>query len=300
MLGCAAQTALALPAMAATGPRAPMPRPMGASGDFHLVGDWTFGTGTDATVRDMAELSEHFHFRYIYDNGRLDRMPYEWSRHTSYPPGDARALHVFTPDALILKGRIPPGGGYFTGGIEAGLLRAKQVMRPGMYLELRARIPRGPGLLPAFWLIPGAQYGDRFELPPWPPEIDIFEFLQFNSRPRPTVMEANVETKGHPEQFGNPHDLFSRFQDRRWEPGTDFSAADHVFALDWVPGRPIWVVDGVPVKQTVYDWGDAPAHVLVSNQIGLTLNGVDVSGMKTQDRDWDFRIRHLRVWQRTA
>ena len=280
----------------------PQHRPYGAKGDFRLSADWTFGTSkSSSTVTNLSELQKDFYFKYIYDNGRLDRMSYEWSRHSVYPAGDPRSLHVFTDHALTLKGRIPRNGGFWPGGLEAGLLRAKIPLRPGVYIELKAKLPRGIGLLPAFWMVPGAQYSDiDFVLPPWPPEIDIFEFLQFPSRPRPTVMESNIEVKGEPAKFGFPHDLFSKFVAGKYDPGIDFSADYHVFALDWVVDQPIWVLDGVPVKQTFYKWGDAPAQLLVSNQIGLTLPGLDISGMSSGDRDWDFSIEYLRLWQRAS
>jgi hypothetical protein len=277
-------------------------RPYKVAGQFQPIVDCTFGIARGgATIHTMDDLARKFHFKYIYDNGRLDRMPYEWSKHTAYALGDPRSLHEFHSDALILKGRLPPNGGFHPGGIEAGLLRLKTPMAPGMYIEMRAKLPRGIGLLPAFWLIPGAQYSDtEIVLAPWPPEIDIFEFLQLASRPRPTVMEANIEVKGHPEQFGWPNDMFSKFQSGRYEPGIDFSTDYHVFALDWLKDKPVWLVDGVPVKQTYYKWGDAPATLMVSNQIGLSLPGVDVSAMEHEDRDWDFGIKHIRVWRRTG
>jgi hypothetical protein len=267
-----------------------------------LLADFTFGTGSeDATIRSMDELKRHFYFRYIYDHGRLDRLPYEWARHTVYPENDPRSLHVFSSDALTLKGRIPSGGGLWPGGLEAGMLRANVLIRPGSFIEASVKLPRGPGLLPAFWLVAGAELADGSQTAtPWPPEIDIFEFLEFDRRPRPTVMEGHVQDAGHPERFGPPHDITTKFVDDKYSPGTDFSTGYHVFALDWIADRPVWLVDGVAVKQTYYRWGELPAHVLIGNQIGLTMPGVDVSTMNPKDDDWDFGVRYLRIWQGTT
>lgn len=274
--------------------------PYGARGDFRLVADYTFGNASeDSTIHSMADLQKHFFFRYIYDQGRLDRLPYEWARHTVYPQDDPRSLHVFSSDALILKGRIPSGGGLFPGGLEAGMLRAAIPLRPGQFIEASVKLPRGVGLLPAFWLAAGAEYNDHtYTALPWPPEIDIFEFLEFTQRPRPTVMTGHIQVNGHPERYGPPHDISSKFVDDNYSPGVDFSAAYHTFALDWVVDRPIWLVDGEQVKQTYYQWGPLPAHVMIGNQIGLTMPGVDVAGMNPDQSDWDFGIKYLRVWQR--
>ncbi len=286
-----------------TWPAAAAPvRPLGAEGQLRLVRDWTFGRDRPgATIRDMPALSRDFRFRYIYDAGRLDGLPTYWSRHRDYPEGDPRSLHVFTEDGLVLKGRVPPGGGLRPGGIESGMLRALLSVTPGMYVEMRAKLPHGLGVWPAFWLNPGVDNGaGQVSATPWPPEIDIFEFYVWQGRSAPRQLEANIQVNGHPEAYGNPHDIFSRLRDGRYDPGIDFSAAFHVFALDWEENRPIWLVDGQRIKQTVYEWHAPPAHILVTNQIGMTLGGVDLTGMQATEANWDYTVDYLRVWQRDA
>lgn len=281
--------------------RGPEPRPTGLDGGFALAADWTFGRiRPEATVRDHAELARQFRFRYIYDGGRLDGLPTYWSRHRDYPAGDPRSLHVFTDTSLVLKGRIPPGGGVRPGGIESGMLRALLPVTPGMVVEMRARLPHGLGTWPAFWLNPGVELpGGGTSATPWPPEIDIFEFFEWQGRDRPRIMTAHVQTAGRPADFGDPHDVFSRFVRDNYEPGFDFSADFHTFALDWRADLPTWLLDGEPIKQTRYRWGDAPpAHILVTNQIGMTLAGVDLTGMRADEAAWDYTLDWLRVWRR--
>ena len=280
---------------------AALPRkPEGAQGRFTLVKDWTFGArAPGSTVRSMAALQRDFFFRYIYDQGRLERNSHEWSRHTVYPEGDPRSLHQFTADALVLKGRVPPGGGLHEGGIESGMLRAKLPVTPGMYVEMRAKLPRGLGVWPAFWLNPGVEDdAGQFSALPWPPEIDIFEFYVWQGRNAPRVMECNTQDNGDPAKYGNPRDLFTALKDGKLDEGVDFSADYHTFALDWVEGKPIWMLDGRKIKQTTYDWRAPPAHILVTNQIGFTLNGTDLSAMKADQAGWDYAVKHLRVWRR--
>ena len=275
------------------------PRPANATGNFELLGDWNFGRSKPgATVRNKSELQRAFRFRYIYNNGQLDGLPTYWSRHRDYPEGDPRSLHVFDDNALVLKARMPPGGGLRDGGLESGMLRALLPVTPGMYVEMRAKLPRGLGVWPAFWLNPGVEAaGGQFSATPWPPEIDIFEFFVWQGRTRPRILQGEVHPAAGPDPAGGTRDIFSLMSNGRYDPGVDFSEDFHIFGLDWVKDRPIWVVDGLPIKQTVIGWNAPPAHILITNQIGMTLNGVDLTGMTYGADDWDYTIDYLRVWQ---
>lgn len=277
--------------------------PYGQTGTYLLVKDWSFGAGrADATVKNRGDLDREFFYRYIHAGGKLDGLPSYWSYHRDYPDGDPRSLHVFGDTTLTLKGRIPPKGGLWPRGIETGILRAKLPITPGMYIEMRARLPYGIGAWPAFWLSPGVQYADgTFSDLPWPPEIDIFEFFNWQGRSRTKVMTANVQTSGKPERYGTPHDLFSKFDKKgEYAPGTDFSADFHVFALDWVENKPIWLVDGVPVKQTYYEWPGPPAHLLITNQLGMTFPNANLTAMQPDENQWDYVIDYIRIWQHKA
>ena len=280
---------------------APAPSPVGAQGRFQLVKDWTFGrSASGATVHDMNQLRREFFFRYIYDHGRLEKLDKEWSRHLDYPEGDPRTLHAFTADALVLKARVPPGGGMHDGGIESGMLRAALPVEPGMYVEMSAKLPRGLGVWPAFWLNPGVETADGEIGPtPWPPEIDIFEFYVWQGRDAPRIMECNTQDNGDRAKYGGENDLFTVLKDGKLDTGIDYSADYHTFALDWVKDKPVWMLDGKKIKQTTYSWPGPPAHILITNQIGMTLNGVDLGGMKASGDNWDYSIRHLRVWRRS-
>ncbi len=275
-------------------------RPVGAEGPFSVVADWTFGRKRDgATVRTMDDLRKSFYFRYIYNNGQLDGLPSYWSVHRDYPEGDPRSLHVFEDDCLLLKGRVPPGGGMRPGGIETGILRAKLPVTPGMYVEMRARLPHGLGVWPAFWLNSGVEYPDgTFSELHWPPEIDIFEFFVWQRRIRPTNLTGYVQRGGNLPAYGPDGDVWTLFSNGEYRPGIDFSATWNVFALDWREDLPIWVLNGKPIKQTRYKWPGPPAHILVTNQIGIALPGTDMTGMTDGGDAWDYAIDYLRVFRR--
>jgi beta-glucanase (GH16 family) len=93
------------------------------------------------------------------------------------------------------------------------------------WFEMRARLPRGRGLWPAFWLLPQDHS--------WPPEIDIVEVLGHE----PTRFFGSAHTMAAGERRAAIRDA---------EVG-DLSDGFHTFALSWRPDRLRWHVDGRPV-----------------------------------------------------
>lgn len=274
---------------------------------FELLKNWTFGHGRpEATVHNKSDLDRDFYYRYIWEGGKLDKFKTYWSYHRDYPEGDPKSLHVFDDHELVLKGRIPPGGGLKERGIESGLLRARIPVTPGMYIEMRARLPGGVGVWPNFWLEEGVQHEDGTfsENPKALPEIDIFEFFNWDGRPETRILTGNIQTFGGPAAYGNPHDIFTTFKnvgyEKHLELGFDCSKEFHVFALDWVENKPVWLLDGRPIKQTYYEWHGPPAHIVVANSIGMNLPGVKQTQMVADEKQWDYAIDYLRLWRRTA
>lgn len=91
------------------------------------------------------------------------------------------------------------------------------------YFEMRARLPKGKGLWPAFWLVPADGS--------WPPEIDIVEVL------------------GHsPSTIFQTYHYFDATNTRQKAGGVyqahDVSSTFSTFGLDWRPELLIWYVDG--------------------------------------------------------
>src|SRR5262249_28595417 len=57
---------------------------------------------------------------------------------------------------------------------------------------------------------------------------------------------------------------------------------------------------GKPIKQTYYEWHGPPAHVTMVNSIGMNLPGVKQTQMVADEKQWDYVIDYIRIWQRTA
>jgi hypothetical protein len=89
------------------------------------------------------------------------------------------------------------------------------------YFEMRAKIPGGAGLWPAFWLLPADQS--------WPPEIDVMESVGDATRVYSTVhstLAPAVEIEGHV----TPN-------------------AYHTYAVSWGRTRVIFYVDGKEIGE---------------------------------------------------
>lgn len=115
------------------------------------------------------------------------------------------------------------------------------------YVEMRARMPVGRGLWPAFWLLPTTLE--------WPPEIDILEVLGHDT--------SVVYTTMHYKLKGSPH--LSSGQSFR---GPDFGADFHIFAADWKPGEVIWYVDGQQVFRVTKNVPSQPMYVIANLAVG--------------------------------
>lgn len=96
--------------------------------------------------------------------------------------------------------------------------------------EARMKLPYGPGMWPAFWLL-GANYATDT----WPKcgEIDIME----NKGIQPNIVSSAVHCPGH--SGGNP------FTDTFGYPDKRFDTAFHIFAVEWDETKIEFSVDGV-------------------------------------------------------
>ncbi|HEX6712682.1 MAG TPA: family 16 glycosylhydrolase [Thermoleophilaceae bacterium] len=93
------------------------------------------------------------------------------------------------------------------------------------YMEMRAKLPAGMGLWPAFWTLPSS-HG-------WPPEIDVMEGR--GDRPN----DVNVGVFNKTSTGATVHGSV-------WVTGlADYTADFHTFAVDWQPSYLDYYIDGV-------------------------------------------------------
>lgn len=173
---------------------------------------------------------------------------------------------------LVAYKRATTNGGTY----ESGMIRSKYATKYGYY-ETRVKMPKGVGAWTAFWLRP--DYNTDMTLG-WPPEIDIFEYVNNGVENKANMLHMNVVNKGvQTNQILSHHPDF----DRTWNDfylksanGTpiDFHAGWHVIGLEWMPEGVKYYVDGVLVVTRTYKWlhNDGteapPAHVILNYAIG--------------------------------
>jgi beta-glucanase (GH16 family) len=156
----------------------------------------------------------------------------------------------------IVAQRTPPEFRPFLYDFEftSGVLttRASLVQRYG-YFEMRARIPAGKALWPAFWLLPADKS--------WPPEIDILEVVG----QQPDLMVTTTHWVGADGKHQS-----SGCRTRVADAATSF----HLFGVLWTPERIVWYIDRDPVAQLTTPAGlDKPMYLLLNLAVGGKMVG---------------------------
>jgi beta-glucanase (GH16 family) len=135
------------------------------------------------------------------------------------------------------------------------------------YVEFRARMPKGPGLWSALWLLPADQS--------WPPEIDVVE-VHGNAT-------SDAVLTYHPRN-GTPSQAHVAT--------ADLSAGWHTYAVDWRPGSITWLLDGKPRFRFTGSVPDQPMYVLMNLAVSKT-PPPDRSTPPSASLD----VSSVRVWQ---
>lgn len=121
-------------------------------------------------------------------------------------------------------------------------------------IEMKAKLPKGQGAFPAFWLM-GTSYG-------WPGggEIDIMELIGAPTKERMETGDTDPTDNGRQSNkivYGTPHFYYVNGdvdKDGSYDPyelggnvriTEDFSDEYHIFGIDWTPERIDWYLDGV-------------------------------------------------------
>lgn len=237
-LACALAVSLAAclkvasPAASPVGPLTQTPdgRPlqMTFEDEFNSFRPWRDGHGVWRTMFKDGRSADPVELRTISGNHELQlyvdpAMPVGVS-------GGAEAASALDPFIIdngvleIVARPTPPGLSRALGGFRytSGLITTQPSFNQTYgYFEMRAKLPRGKGVWPAFWLLP-SDLG-------WPPEIDVMESIGDPAFVWTTAHSKVDKTPGVKHQVAP--DVF------------------HTFAVSWDAKQLIWFVDGREVNR---------------------------------------------------
>jgi beta-glucanase (GH16 family) len=132
-------------------------------------------------------------------------------------------------------------------------------------IEMRAKLPEGRGLWPAFWML-----GINIREAGWPAcgEIDIMEHVGFE----PDSVFGTIHTKAYNHMIGTQKGK-KAFIDK---PYAEF----HVYSLEWTPDEMLFMLDGkvynhiINEHKTKDEWPfDDPHYMLLNIAVGGDLGG---------------------------
>ncbi|MBT3068506.1 family 16 glycosylhydrolase [Rhodoferax sp. U11-2br] len=145
------------------------------------------------------------------------------------------------------------------------------------YFEMRARLPRGKGFWPAFWLLP--------KRATWPPEIDILEA----SGTRP---------------YGIRHGAIEKPRSASTAAGMwidqliDSSDGFHIYGLEWTRDNIVFFIDGIKS----FEYGPHAIHEDMYLLANLALGSHDPNWIPDPDQSTPFpglfQIDYIRAYQR--
>lgn len=157
--------------------------------------------------------------------------------------------------------------------------------------EMRAKLPRGKGIWPAFWTL-----GESFDGTPWPlcGEIDIMETIGNCKGSTDASMMATVHWKsaktGMHAQESKTYFL---------KEGV-FAEDYHTFAIDWSADRIIWLLDGeeifrVKITDDMQGAFHQPHFILVNT--ALSNFNDDERPDETTPLPQEYRVDYVRIYQ---
>ncbi len=147
------------------------------------------------------------------------------------------------------------------------------------YFEMRARLPRGKGYWPAFWLLAKRTV--------WPPEIDVFEA----SGARPYGIHQGVIEQ--PTKSGSATGLWI-------DAVIDGSDGFHIYGVEWTRDNIIFFIDGMKS----FEYGPHNIHQDMYLLANLALGSHDANWIPDPDAGTPFpglfEIDYIRAYQRSA
>jgi beta-glucanase (GH16 family) len=201
-------------------------------------------------------------------------------------PGSGGYLRINTAKTNTVNSQCYTGTCIYTSGLIDSYGKFSQAYG---YWEMRAQLPAGQGLWPAFWLLP---YSSPMT---WPQsyEIDAFEVGYGGG----STMNPLLQTAFH---WGNmTQQAYNQIS------ASGLSSGFHTYAVDWEPGSIAYYLDGSQIWQVTSNVPSNPAFVLANLAIGdyaWSMIGTPTSAVDSQiaNNQVPMLIDYIRVYQKSS
>ncbi len=129
----------------------------------------------------------------------------------------------------------------------SGLVESKNLFATAYgRIEVRAQLPSTQGIWPAHWMMPSSGA--------WPPEIDITELLGHD----PTRIHMTHHWGSWPDVQRHGGSFV----------GPNYSDDFHTFAVEWMPGRIDWLIDGQIRFNSTLTVPQEPFYIILNTAVG--------------------------------
>lgn len=146
-------------------------------------------------------------------------------------------------------------------------------------VEIKAKIPEGKGIFPAFWLV-NSKGKD------WLPEIDIME----NLGQQPNELYFVVHWKdSNGQRMRDFHHYISE--------SIDFSESFHIYEVIWEKGKITWLVDGQLLYETEEFSPNNPLYLYLNTAVGGVWPG-DPNPLDEYPKE--LQVDYIRIYQKTG
>ena len=168
-------------------------------------------------------------------------------------------------------------------------------------VEIRAKLPEGKGLWPAFWML-GSDIDEEGIGWPYCGEIDIMEYRGHRTAQTSGTIHfsavdpsSKTDALGDRRLIGHDYDL----------PSGNFARDFHLYQFSWTDSLMTWYIDDVEFfslskkqiqEQTSYYPFDQPFYIILNLAIGGNFLGDDQPDQSTPDRN-EVLVDYVRVYQ---
>jgi len=207
-------------------------------------------------------------------NGSTMESQANWYIDTDYAP--TQSLNPFSVDNGVLTitaQSVPTTLQSHTNGYDyaSGLLTTySSFAQTYGYFEVRADMPEGKGIWPAFWLLPADGS--------WPPELDVIELS--GQEPGRLIMTSHSESSG------------SHTIERHYAEVSDTDGF-HRYGVLWGPEEITWTYDGIVVAEAATP---ADMHGPMYMLVNLGLGGFTGTPGSALDQGVEMKVDYIRAY----